>query len=558
MRLKISQLLTDKISGEWGKEPSSDKAVAVLRTTNFTNLGHINFEKVVHREIEDKKIARKRLHPGDIIIEKSGGSEKQPVGRVVYFDRVSNETYLSNNFTAALRPDKGLVFPKYLFYQLFLLHQEGRTLKYQNRTTGIINLKLDNYLSEKIEIPSLTDQVKIAFLLSKTEKLIAQRKESIALLDEYLKSTFLEMFSVSKPEKQWPKATLEEISDVQGGLQVSHKRKGNPIELPYLRVANVRRDLLDLKEIKTIRVTSAEAKRTLLKKGDILIVEGHGNPNELGRSSVWNGAIENCAHQNHLIRLRIKEDIASPFFISHFINSNKGRQQMLKAGNTTSGLNTLSSKSVKNIYLAIPPVKLQNQFAQIVEKTETLKNQYNESLKELENLFGSLSQLAFKGELDLEKVEVLSELGYPASDHDRAEPKRTGNEKVIAKPKKEKATKKIESSVWEITRILSGNSKNITFNTLEGNAVLKARFSKAIRGFSFQELEEYLIKEGFNYEYDKVRDFVFEKLEAKELIQFYASEDWIKNNRKPLTNSLQDEFSDGHGSIWFVVNNGQE
>ena len=79
---------------------------------------------------------------------------------------------------------------------------------------------------------------------------------------------------------------------------------------------------------------------------------------------------------------------------------------MFKAGKTTSGLNTISSKNVKETTVLLPPLPLQNQFAAIVEKVETLKAKYTQSLTELENLYASLSQRAFKGELDLSKVSV--------------------------------------------------------------------------------------------------------------------------------------------------------
>lgn len=81
---------------------------------------------------------------------------------------------------------------------------------------------------------------------------------------------------------------------------------------------------------------------------------------------------------------------------------------MFRAGKTTSGLNTISSKNVKEINIPVPSFGLQNQFAAIVEKAESIKSRYQESLTELENLYGALSQRAFKGELDLSRVPLKS------------------------------------------------------------------------------------------------------------------------------------------------------
>src|SRR4051812_10412162 len=116
-QVKIADLIIDKISGEWGDEVNGEAGINVLRTTNFTNSGFLNFDNVIQRKIKSELVGRKKLLQGDVIIEKSGGSPAQPVGRVVYFDR-SNDVYLCNNFTAVLRPSKK-VFPKYFFYALF-------------------------------------------------------------------------------------------------------------------------------------------------------------------------------------------------------------------------------------------------------------------------------------------------------------------------------------------------------------------------------------------------------------------------------------------------------
>jgi len=268
------------------------------------------------------------------------------------------------------------------------------------------------YLKDKIlPIPeSIKYQTHIANILTQAETLIAQRKKSIALLDEYLKSSFLEMFGDPvRNEKGWRKVELQEIASIQGGLQVTTARQKNPIELPYLRVANVYRNNLNLDEIKTIRVTKEEQERVLLHNGDILVVEGHGNINEIGRCSIWNAQIKICLHQNHLIRVRVDKSKTTSTYVSHYINSPSGKQQMFKAGKTTSGLNTISSKVVKEIKILIPPISLQNQFAQIVQKTEALKVQYKASLEELQNVYGALSQKAFKGELVMPKVYTMDE-----------------------------------------------------------------------------------------------------------------------------------------------------
>ena len=141
--------ICEVITGEWGTEISenSQNIVSVIRTTNFLNNGKIDIEnkELIKRDIEKNKIEQKQLKKGDIIIEKSGGSPNQPVGRVVFFSLNSNEILLCNNFTSILRI-KGNINSKYVFYFLRNSYKNKKVLKFQNKTTGIINLKLQNYL----------------------------------------------------------------------------------------------------------------------------------------------------------------------------------------------------------------------------------------------------------------------------------------------------------------------------------------------------------------------------------------------------------------------------
>lgn len=95
---KLLEITGKAISGEWGQDDDTGTGIPVLRTTNFTNEGFVNYKNVVTRSISKKNIAEKYLRHGDVIIEKSGGSDKQPVGRVIFFEGEENK-YLFNNFT---------------------------------------------------------------------------------------------------------------------------------------------------------------------------------------------------------------------------------------------------------------------------------------------------------------------------------------------------------------------------------------------------------------------------------------------------------------------------
>jgi len=402
MKYRLKELFTDKLSGEWGDEGSSQAGVKVIRTTNFTNSGKLKLENLAYRQIDNRKVITKRLKHGDIIIEKSGGSPSQPVGRVVFFDIDTDETFLCNNFTAILRPDRAKVFPMYLFYRLFDNHKTGKTLRYQNKTTGIINLKLDHYLNSKIEIPErVEDQIRIATILSKAESLIAQRKESLRLLDELLKSTFLEMCGDPvRNEKGWKKKKLGEIiQEFKYGTNVISVDKPSENTIAILRIPNIINESITYEGLKYSILEEREKERVRLKKGDLLFVRSNGNPNYIGRCAVFNDDIV-CGYASYLIRARLREGVLiTPFFLKAILSFPRYRNVIVSKAKTTAGNYNINIESLKSLIIIAPPPKLQTQFTRIVEKVEALKAHYQDSLKKLENLYGSLSQRAFKGEL---------------------------------------------------------------------------------------------------------------------------------------------------------------
>ena len=248
-----------------------------------------------------------------------------------------------------------------------------------------------------ILLPPLEEQKRIAAILDKADAIRCKREQAIELADEFLRSLFLDMFGdpVRNP-KGWPVVTLGEVSVVSGGLQVTHARVGNSLERPYLRVANVFRDRIDLTEVKKIRVTAQEVERAALRPNDLLIVEGHGNPEELGRCAVWSGQISECLHQNHLIRVRMNSESLCPEFVSAFLNSSSGRRQFLGHGKTTSGLNTISTSNVKAVRILMPAMTLQKRFLRVLAFKRSFLLSATEVKTRAEHLYQSLSHLAFR------------------------------------------------------------------------------------------------------------------------------------------------------------------
>ena len=180
---KLEDLISDTFPGEWGSEPISENAIKVIRTTNFTNEGYLDLTDVVTRDIEPKKVVRKKLKQGDTILERSGGTKDNPVGRVVFFDEIGD--YLPNNFTQVLRP-KESVNPVYLFYALYNSYNLNKAAMraMASQTTGIQNLSMSDFMAKSIVLPSRDEQ-------NKFEQIYRQADKS--KFDDF-KSQFIEMF----------------------------------------------------------------------------------------------------------------------------------------------------------------------------------------------------------------------------------------------------------------------------------------------------------------------------------------------------------------------------
>ncbi len=157
------------------------------------------------------------------------------------------------------------------------------------------------------------------------------------------------------PETKFEIAPLEDIAGVSYGVQKCPTNRPGAHARPYLRVANVKRGRLDLNNIKYINVPDSEMARLRLEVNDILFVEGNGSKAELGRAAIWAGEIENCVHQNHIIKARPNIRRVDPEFLMEWFNTDVGRQHFFRNAKTTSGLGTLNSTDIRTAPVPLPP-----------------------------------------------------------------------------------------------------------------------------------------------------------------------------------------------------------
>lgn len=200
----------------------------------------------------------------------------------------------------------------------------------------------------------------------------------------------------------WVWASVEQLGLVQGGIQKQPKRSPRHNAFPYLRVANVFRGFLDLSEVLEIELFGDEIEKLRLQPGDLLVVEGNGSSSEIGRMAVWEGAIENCVHQNHIIRIRPVTGIYSRY-VEAFWNSLSGSQEVRSVASSTSGLYTLSVAKVQRITVPLPPEteqrRITQEVARILSAIDHAETVIGHNLHRAERLRQSILKRAFEGKL---------------------------------------------------------------------------------------------------------------------------------------------------------------
>lgn len=167
-------------SGEWGDEPQDNNAYICVRIADFdSELGKVIFrDSPTYRSYTDDSIQYKQILNGDILLEKSGGGEKTPVGRaVLWYSNNEDAPCLCANFIQVLRTKKNILHPKFLMLLLSTIHTKNITKIYIKQTIGIQNLTLYSYLTQLLPIPPLPEQ----------EAIVAYLEGKVSLIDELVK-----------------------------------------------------------------------------------------------------------------------------------------------------------------------------------------------------------------------------------------------------------------------------------------------------------------------------------------------------------------------------------
>ncbi len=237
-------------------------------------------------------------------------------------------------------------------------------------------------------LPPLDEQKRIAEILWAADEAVESWLAAFNAFEitkqQILSSTFT-------PEKTslngWKIKKLKDVATLQTGIAKGRKYAPGEtlVELPYLRVANVKDGYLDLSEIKTISVTLAEVERFSVRQGDVLITEG-GDFDKVGRGTVWNGEIEDCLHQNHVFCVRPQNDVLLPEYLSFQTASPYGKVYFLKCAKKTSNLASINSTQVKNFPVLLTSIDEQEKLIVRIKCVEEKQTQIRQQIEKIKSV----------------------------------------------------------------------------------------------------------------------------------------------------------------------------
>jgi type I restriction enzyme S subunit len=394
----------------------------------------------------------------------------------------------------------------------------------------IPHINRDSLEALKIPVLDYPEQYEIAQILSKSDNLIKQRKESIELLDKFLESIFYEMFGdpFANPKKLdtvslEDVATKDKNSIVDGPFGSSLKDSDyHESGIPIIRINNLRETGFYPYEYKFINEAKyQELKRSKVQYNDLLIARVG---NTIGKSCLFNQKYKALLSTTGVAKATIDSSIANIRYIENLFKLPAYKEYIWKQAEG-GGQPYLNLKKIKAFKILKPSLAEQNKFAVIADTIELLKSYFKESQSELEYLFGSLNQRAFKGELKFKNIPQ-KEIGDPLEGMDLPKgelPKLDdiikqleGKAEVVSgDDEKEKAT-----SPFEDISTVTGSISNYEPVLADVQLFIQKTFRDNY--FIFDNLKQATVKAGWQYDFETLKNYVFELLRKGQLRQVFA------------------------------------
>ena len=392
--VKLSEVSSFIRNGLSIKQDSSLSGVPITRIETISDRT-VNLEKCGYADLKPTDNLDYKLEKGDILI--SHINSPKHLGKSAQFN--GEEHLIHGMNLLCLRPsDK--VDARYLYLAINSSHFLNQLPNISNKSVNQASFKVSDFKSLNVHLPPLPEQQRIADILDKAEAINQKREQALALCDEFLRATFLDMFGdpVSNP-KGWLYEKLDEvILTIKAGKSLAGDSKpANENELGVLKVSAVSYGFFQPQENKKIEKLVDREKLIFPKKGDFLF--SRANTRELvGATCIVQDDFGHVFLPDKLWLIDVDSEKVSAYYLHFLMLEPKFKDKLTSQATGTSGsMLNISQKKFVNTIAPIPPIELQQKFSEIVEKVNSIKARIQHA-QELP-LFDALSQQAFKGEL---------------------------------------------------------------------------------------------------------------------------------------------------------------
>lgn len=282
---------------------------------------------------------------------------------------------------------------RYLYWALSRAGLDRRAI-----TTSIPGLNRDELYRTRIPLPPLAEQRRIAAVLDKADAIRRKRRESLRLLDEFLRSAFLEMFGDAvKNEKAWEVVELG-VCFVTKPIIGTITRGSDDGELRLVRVGELGEHGVAIDRCARVTVSDRDASRFEAQPGDLLLARAIGSEQHLGKASVLQTVSERVIFDSHVMRLRFDPNRLRASFFWQWLQTAGGRRLFLKHGGRTAVQFNINASQVAEVRLALPPIEEQERFLELASRARLVQQNLGEAVTSCGRLFNSLVQRTFRGD----------------------------------------------------------------------------------------------------------------------------------------------------------------
>lgn len=376
-------------------EPLSHGSTVVMRTKNVQVAGLDQSDLIA---IPSELVKRKEqfLREGDILI--SSANSWELVGKASYVPQLDYQA-TAGGFISIVRANKSVVDSRYLYHWIASPSSQHKIRHCGRQTTNISNLDVGRFKDLEIPLPPLNEQKRIAAILDKADAIRRKHQQAIQLADEFLRAVFLDMFGdpVTNP-KGWDVDYLPNLGAFKNGLNYGREDSGTSLHCLGVGDFKALDRIEGVGSLSEIQLNSEPAKEYYLKDGDLVFVRSNGNKVLVGRCiAVYPGA-EKLTFSGFCIRFRPRSENINTDYLNYLFRMPSIKHEMLKGGEGAN-IQNINQKKLSEIAVPIPPKELLQRFKKIVAKFKKIQSQVHLDSAETTNLFASISQKAFSGEL---------------------------------------------------------------------------------------------------------------------------------------------------------------